>query len=96
MSKDLMRASYLFYANPTTFPNWKYAERFAICMNTETSWYKNKPVWRYKIRKGVYKDYIFEISKEKALEVVVRNAIAGSECPDLLPISEMNSIIPTK
>lgn len=94
--KDSIGASYLFYANPKTFPDWKYSERFAICMNISTSYYRDKPVWRYKIKKGAYQDYVFEIEKEKAYRVVIKNAIPGSECPDLLPISEMTSIAPKK
>lgn len=96
MNNNLMHSEYLFYANPTTFPDWKWEERFAVCMNIETSWYKNRPVWRYKIKRGQYKDYIFEIPKEEAYKVVVRNAIKGSDCPDLIPISAMKSIEPIK
>jgi len=44
--------------------------------------------------KGSYKDYIFEIEKEKAHQVVIKNAIPNSDCPDLLPISEMNKVEP--
>jgi hypothetical protein len=94
--KDYLGTGYLFYANPKTYPDWKWAERFAICMNITDSTYINKPVWRWKVKDGTYKDYIFEIDREIGLQVVVRNAIPKSILHDLMPISPMRAIEPKK
>lgn len=90
--KNYMEIPYLFYANPTTFPNWKHSERYGIGLDIDKAWYREKLVWRYRIIKGAYQDCVFEISREKAQEVVIRNAIPSGKCHDLLPISEMKEV----
>jgi len=87
--KGLMEIPYLFYANPISFPNWKYENRFGVGLDIDRAWYKEKPIWRYKVLKGSYKDCILEIERDKARQVVVRNAIPSGSCHDLLPVEVM-------
>ena len=91
---NLMKIPYLFFANPTSFPDWQYEERYGVGLDIDLAWYRAKRVWRYKVLKGSYKDYVFEIDREKALKSVIRGAIPSGKCHDIIPISEMVKIAP--
>ena len=78
MSKDKF-----FYAIPKLFPDWPYPSRYAIGMNFSDFKAMESSTFRFRI-----KDKMYEISKEKALELGNKYKLACGVMPNLIPKEE--------
>lgn len=93
MSKDYQERDKFFYCVPRLFPNWEYPSRLAISIslddNSAKGEWRNKPVWRWKIKDGIY-----EVDRNKGIELGNKFHFAGSTCgmPNLLPKEELREI----
>jgi len=85
--KNYMKKDKFFYAVSRLFPTWEYPSRLAIGMNFKDFKAMNEPVFRFKIKGNIY-----EISKEKALELGNKYMLMGGKLPNLIPKEEFTVV----
>lgn len=83
--KDRIHLPKLFYAVPSKYPNWPFADRRAVGTNLDKAWFRNEPVYRFQ-----YGNWVFEIAREKAQYYGRRYLCPNGICPNLIPIEVMD------
>ena len=85
--KDFQTRDKFFFAVPSIFPEWDYPSRLAIGVNLSDFTARNAPFFNFKI-----KDKMYQISRQKAVELGNKYKMVGGSLPNLIPKEEFTVV----
>jgi hypothetical protein len=80
-----------FFVPPNLFQYWPYPSRLAIGINLNDAWFKDRDKYRFEVKGQMY-----EINRDKAIELGNRYNMGVGIMPNIIPLSEFKRVQTTK
>jgi len=85
--KDYQIRDKFFFAVPSLFPKWDYPSRLAIGVKLNDAWFRNAPIFRFKIH-----DKFYEIDRDRAIKLGKKYQLKLGSLPNLIPLEEFKEL----